>query len=26
MADGELLPGYVPPDVLAKHLQDAAAK
>ncbi len=23
MADGELLPGYVPPDVLAKHLQDA---
>jgi thiol:disulfide interchange protein DsbC len=26
MADGEMLPGYVPPDVLAKHLQDAAAK
>jgi len=23
MADGEMLPGYVPPDVLAKHLQDA---
>jgi thiol:disulfide interchange protein DsbC len=26
MADGELLPGYVPPDVLVKHLQDAAGK
>lgn len=26
LADGEMLPGYVPPDVLAKHLQDAAAK
>jgi thiol:disulfide interchange protein DsbC len=23
LADGELLPGYVPPDVLVKHLQDA---
>ncbi len=23
MADGELLPGYLPPDVLVKHLQDA---
>jgi len=22
MADGELLPGYVPPDVLAKHLKE----
>jgi len=22
MANGEMLPGYVPPDVLAKHLQD----
>ncbi len=26
MADGELLPGYVPPDVLAKHLQDRPGK
>ena len=26
MADGEMLPGYVPPDVLVKHLQDAAGK
>jgi thiol:disulfide interchange protein DsbC len=24
MADGELLPGYVPPDVLVQHLRDAA--
>jgi len=24
LADGEMLPGYVPPDVLAKDLQDAA--
>jgi len=22
MADGELLPGYLPPDVLVKHLQE----
>ncbi len=26
MTTGELLPGYVPPDVLVKHLQDATGK
>ena len=26
MADGELLPGYVPPDVLAKHLKDGPGR
>lgn len=26
MADGELLPGYVPPDVLVQHLKDGPAK
>ncbi|HEY0768506.1 MAG TPA: DsbC family protein [Steroidobacteraceae bacterium] len=26
MANGELLPGYVPPDVLAKHLKDGPGK
>lgn len=26
LADGEMLPGYVPPDVLAKHLQDGVRK
>lgn len=26
MANGELLPGYVPPDVLVKHLQDPSGK
>lgn len=26
MANGEMLPGYVPPDVLVKHLQDVGGK
>ena len=26
MTNGELLPGYVPPDVLVKHLKDAGGK